>query len=241
MLKLYNELATDWYQLLTPLEEYLEEAEIYHALFQEKQKSVPLTILELGCGAGHIAFYMKQWYTLTLSDISENMLAISKKLNPECIHVLGDMKSLRLGKTFDAVFIHDAIMYMISEDDLKQALLTAFIHCKPGGLTLISPDYIKEIFKPGTDDGGSDANDRGLRYLEWKQDPDPEDSTFTVDYAYMMRNADGSVQVEHDHHVEGLFSETTWRSLLKEIGFEPIDTSPDSFDRVNFLAYKPLV
>ena len=109
-MKLYNELATDWYQLLTPLEDYLEEAKIYHALFQEKRRPVPLTVLELGCGAGHNAFYMKQWYALTLSDISENMLTISRKLNPECVHVLGDMKTLRLGETFDAIFIHDAIL-----------------------------------------------------------------------------------------------------------------------------------
>jgi hypothetical protein len=66
------------------------------------------------------------------------MLVISKKLNPECEHYLGDMKTLRLNKTFDAVFIHDAIMYMVSENELEQALLSAFIHCKAGGMALIT-------------------------------------------------------------------------------------------------------
>ncbi len=146
MTKLYNELATDWYQLLTPVSEYKEEADLYHQILEERQKPAPKTLLELGSGAGHNAYYMKQWYELTLSDISEDMLAISKRLNPECEHYIGDMKTLRLNKTFDAVFIHDAIMYMTSEEELEQALLTAFIHCKAGGMVLITPDFIKENF-----------------------------------------------------------------------------------------------
>lgn len=36
-----NELAEDWYQLFTPLNEYQEEADIYHHIFQDKQKSAP--------------------------------------------------------------------------------------------------------------------------------------------------------------------------------------------------------
>lgn len=209
MTKLYNELAIDWYQLLTPLSEYKEEAGLYYQILEERLKPPPSTILELGSGAGHNAYYMKQWYKLTLSDISEDMLVISKNLNPECEHHLGDMKTLRLNETFDAVFIHDAIMYMISEDELELALLTAFIHCKAGGMVLITPDYVKEHFNMLTDHGGSDENGRGLRYLEWMQDPDPNDCTYTVDYAYLMRDADGSIRMEHDHHVEGLFPEAT--------------------------------
>lgn len=182
---------------------------------------------------------MKQWYNLTLSDISEEMLVISKKLNPECEHHPGDMKTLRLNKTFDAVFIHDAIMYMVSENELEQALLTAFIHCKAGGMALITPDFVKENFNLLTDHGGSDESGRGLRYLEWKQDPDPNDCTYTVDYAYLMRDADGTIHVEHDHHVEGLFPEATWLILLKKVGFNPYSLPDTIFNRINFIAYKP--
>lgn len=119
---------------------------------------------------------------MTISDISENMLDISKKMNPDCVHFLGDKRNLRLNQTFDVVFIHDAIVYMISEDDLRLALQIAFVDCRPGGMVLISPDYIKETFKPAIDNGGSDGESRGLRYLEWTQDPDPDDCTYTVDY-----------------------------------------------------------
>ena len=238
MTKLYNELAQDWYQLLTPLYEYEEEAEIYHQIFKTKLKPDRKNILEFGSGAGHVAYYLKQWYTLFLSDLSEDMLAISRTVNPECEHFPGDMRTLRLGQTFDAVFIHDAIMYMTSQDELRQAFSTAFIHCKPGGFAFISPDYTKETFKPGTEHGGSDGSERGLRYLSWTYDPDTTDSTYTVDYAYLMRNADGSLNVEKDRHIEGLFSKKVWLDLLTAAGFEPHPMS-DSMGRINFLAYKP--
>ncbi|MBE7171199.1 MAG: class I SAM-dependent methyltransferase [Williamsia sp.] len=237
MLKLYNELATDWYELLTPLHGYEEEALAYHAVFQQSGEP-PHTILELGSGAGHNAFFMKQWYKLTLSDLSDDMLRISKRVNPDCEHHLGDMKTLRLGKTFDAVFIHDAIMYMVSEEELRQALQTAAVHCKRGGLILVSPDHTRENFESSTDHGGEDGKDnQSLRYLSWTYDPDPSDETYTVDYAYMLRDRKGEIRLIHDRHIEGLFPEKTWLALLQEVGF---DAKPiaDSFGRTNFLGVK---
>jgi trans-aconitate methyltransferase len=47
---------------------------------------------------------------LTPVDLSTEMLAISRTLNPECEHIAGDMRTSRLERRFDAVFIHDAIM-----------------------------------------------------------------------------------------------------------------------------------
>ena len=78
------------------------------------------------------------------------MLAESKKQNPELEHIEGDMRTLRLGKTFDGVLIHDAIMYMTSEEDLRAAFVTAYEHCKPGGVVVIAPDWVAETFRPQT-------------------------------------------------------------------------------------------
>ena len=80
---------------------------------------------------------------------------------------------------------------------------TAFVHCQPGGAALFAPDHVRENFQASTDHGGHDDGRRGLRYLEWTWDPDPSDSTYLVDYAYLLRDGDGSVQVEWDRHIEG--------------------------------------
>ena len=76
------------------------------------------------------------------------MLELSRGLNPGCEHLLGDMRTLRLGRTFDAVLIHDAVMYMTSEADLRAALETAFVHLRPGGAAVVAPDCVRETFRP---------------------------------------------------------------------------------------------
>jgi hypothetical protein len=104
---------------------------------------------------------------------------------------------------------------------VRQAIETAFVHCRPGGAALFAPDHVRENFKPSTDHGGHDNATHGLRYLEWTWDPNPEDDTYLVEYAYLLRTPDGAVRVEHDRHVEGLFSRHVWTRLLEEAGFEP--------------------
>lgn len=86
---------------------------------------------------------------------------------------------------------------------------------------LAAPDHVQENFRPSTDCGGHDGEREGLRYLEWSWDPDPTDTTYIVDYAYLLRESDGSVRVVHDRHTEGLFSRTDWLRLLSEARFQP--------------------
>jgi SAM-dependent methyltransferase len=181
----------------------------------------PVTVLELGSGGGNNASFMKSHFTMTLVDPSPGMLANSRALNPDCEHVQGDMRTVRLGRQFDAVFVHDAVMYMTTEDDLKAAVETAFVHCRPGGAALFAPDYVRETFEPSTEHGGHDGDGRAMRYMAWCWDPDPSDTTYTVDYSYLLRDRDGSVRVEHDRHIEGLFPREQWLRIMRDAGFEP--------------------
>jgi SAM-dependent methyltransferase len=216
--RLYRDFA-DWWPLLSAPQEYLEEAAEYTRLILD---AVPggREVLELGSGGGNNASHMKASFELTLVDLSPAMLEVSRRLNPECEHVQGDMRSVRLGRTFDAVFVHDAIAYMTTEEDLRGVFATAFEHCRPGGGALFVPDAVTETFEPATDHGGHDGADRSLRYLEWTWDPDPADTTCRMDLTYVFHEPDGSVHVELDEHLCGLFPRATWIGLIEEAGFE---------------------
>ena len=216
--KLYSELAA-WWPLLSPPEEYAEEAAFYGLVLEAYSRDPVRTLLELGSGGGSNASHLKRKFTLTLVDSAPEMLVVSRQLNPDCEHIEGDMRTLRLAREFDAVFIHDAICYMTTEDELAQAIATAYVHCRPGGVALFVPDHVRETFRESTDHGGVDGPDRALRYLEWTHDPDPADTMYTVDYAYVLRAADESVRVEHDRHIEGLFSRDVWLQLMTDAGF----------------------
>ena len=234
--KLYNELAP-WFHLLTAPEDYEEEAEIYRRILLEASAGEIRTLLELGSGGGNNASHLKRHFTMTLTDLSPGMIALSRTLNPDCEHLVGDMRTLRLGRLFDAVFVHDAVVYMVTEEDLKNVMETAYAHCRPGGVALFAPDHVRETFRPETSCGGHDGDGRGLRYLEWSWDPDPDDTTYLVDYAYLLHEEDGSVRVIQDRHVEGLFSRQVWLRLLQEVGFTPrrlvmdhSELEPDSYE-----------
>jgi SAM-dependent methyltransferase len=202
--------------------DYAEEAAFYFEAMQQASRTPIETMLELGAGGGNNAWHIKQRVqTLVLTDLSEGMLAHSRTLNPECEHHVGDMRTLRLNRQFDAVFVHDAISYLISEADVARAIETAHGHCRPGGVALFAPDHVRETFTAGTDCGGHDGPTRAMRYLEWSWDPDPSDTVCTTDYTFVLRESDGSIEVVHDRHIEGMFPRATWLRLFREAGFEP--------------------
>jgi SAM-dependent methyltransferase len=243
--RFYGELA-EWWPLISPPEEYVEEA-AFAAAVLGGSASIPVReVLELGSGGGHNAVHLKSRFDLTLVDLSEQMLAVSRRLNPECAHHQGDMRSVRLGRKFDAVFVHDAVDYMITEPDLALAMSTAFTHCRPGGVAVFVPDNTAATFSPGTDHGGIDGADgRGVRFLDWVWDPDPSDTWVQTEYAFLLRDSDGSVRMVHESHRTAVFSRDVWLRLLAETGFEPStvteETTEERTPRELFIGRRPLV
>lgn len=217
---LYGALA-GWFHLLTAPEDYAEEAAFYTRAILGASTPPARTVLEMGCGGGNNASHMKSDFTLTLTDISPEMLAVSWSINPECEHILGDMRSLRLGRTFDAVFVHDAASYLTSLDDLAKTMDTAWLHCRPGGAVLFAPDFLRETFREGTSHGGQDGAIRAMRYLEWTWDPDPSDDTYLADMVYLLRDEAGGVRVEMDRHRLGMLRRADWFGAMRTVGFQP--------------------
>ena len=219
--RLYHDLA-DWYPLLTPVGDYAEGAAFYRGLFEAHCRRPPRSLLDLGCGGGHNVAHLKATLSCTLVDLAPAMLGVSRRLNPECEHVEGDMRSVRLGRVFDCVLLHDAVSYMASRGDLARAVATAFAHTAPGGVAMFQPDFVSETFAPGTETGGSDANGRGLRYLEWRWGPKPSDETYVTDMAYLLRDEEGAARAVHDRHVMGLFPRAFWLETIAAAGFAPL-------------------
>jgi SAM-dependent methyltransferase len=234
--KLYEALA-EWWPLFSPAGDYEEEAASLRDLLRQACTPSPRTVVEFGSGGGSNAFHLKAHFTMTLVDAAPGMLAVSRTVNPECEHVLGDMRSVRLGRLFDAVFIHDAITYMTTEDDLRRAIEIAFLHCKLGGAAVLVPDFVREKFESSTEHGGRDSPERSLRYLEWTYDPDDTDTTYSSHFAFLLREGN-HVRVEHDQHCLGLFPRAEWLRLLAQAGFRPAVIT-DRYGRDIFVASKP--
>jgi SAM-dependent methyltransferase len=243
--RLYRDLA-DWWPLISPPHEYADEAAYLTAILSSTAAVPVHDVLDLGSGGGHVAMHLKARFTLTLVDISDDMLAVSQRLNPECPHVRGDMRTMRLPLTFDAVLVHDAIDYVTTQDDLALVIATAFAHCRPGGIAVFVPDYVKDDFRQltGGGGGGTDGTGRQATFEEKTWDPDLADDWVQADYEFSLREADGSVEVVKETHRLGAFGRDTWHRLLTEAGFA---LGPRAADRAFpgrrpanlFLAHRP--
>jgi SAM-dependent methyltransferase len=239
-MQMYSDLAP-WFHLLTHPSDYWDEAAFVSRVVDDVGDGESRTLLELGSGGGNNASHLKARFECTLTDISPEMLSLSRTLNPECEHLKGDMRIIRLGRTFDVVFIHDAISYLTTEDDLRAALETAAVHVRPAGLVILTPDATTEIFKPKTDHGGHDGEDgRSLRYLEWTHPA--AGTTYDVDYLIIARGPGDALQVVHDRHTLGLFPRDTWERLIADVGLELVDTTvenPYELEQAAFVARRP--
>jgi SAM-dependent methyltransferase len=206
--------------LWVSVDEYLEECEYFAGLLRECATREVLTLLDVGCGGGKSAFHLKKHFELTGVDISEAMLVNARRLNPDCEFLIGDMRTLDLGREFDAVDLNDSIGYMMTEDDLLSAFRTAHRHLRPAGAMVVMAEVTKETFRQNkTTVFMSEAEDLEITVIENNYDPDPDDTTYETTFVYLLRES-GKLRIEHDHHIVGIFSIDVWRKLLKDAGFE---------------------
>jgi SAM-dependent methyltransferase len=239
--RLYTELA-GWWPLISPPSEYAGDAAVIEREFATAAQPVR-SLLDLGSGGGHLSRHLDRDRSVTLVDISADMLAVSRRLNPHCRHVLGDMRTIRLGRTFDAVLAHDAVDYVTSPDDLALLIGTAAAHCRPGGVAVFAPDHTAETFRPGTGAGGGhDDSGRQASFTERTTDPDPADDWILAEYEFTLRDADGTVTVVPETHRLGSFGRNTWLQLLAVAGFavtvRPL-SAPGRPPRVLFVGHMP--
>jgi len=217
--RLYGDLAWTW-PIISAAETYVEESERFAALLREHSPRDVTTVLNLGCGGGHNDWTLKRHFRVTGVDVSEEMIALARRCNPEVEYRVGDMRTLRLDETFDAVVIFDSIDYMLTESDLRAAFETAFHHLAPGGVFVTYQEIIPETFKQNrVEHQVSRRGEEELVFIENYYDPDRSDTTIEGVFVYLIRRG-GELHIETDRHLCGIFPTDTWRRLLGDVGFE---------------------
>lgn len=217
--RMYGDLSWMW-PIISPPEHYVEEAQQFVDMVRKFSKIEPETLLDIGCGGGHVSHNLNEHFDVIGVDLSENMLALARKLNPDIEHHLGDMREIRLDRKFDVVIIADAICYMLTEDDLKAAFVTAYEHLKPGGVFCTYAEKTTESFQQNEVAYSiHKKDDIEITFIENNFDPDTTDSTYEYLAIFVIRSK-GKLDVQTDKHISGLFSLDTWPRLLREVGFE---------------------
>jgi len=198
----YNDLA--WTEpIVAPPEEYTEETELFTKVIKEHSKIEAKTLLHLGCGAGGNDYTFKKHFKVIGVDISENMLEIARRLNPEVIYYRGDMRSIELGECYDAVAVPDSIGYMTTEKELRRAIITGQKHLKPGGVLLIVAN-IREEFRENNFVYTGTKGDIEITVFENNHILEPAGTTYEATLIYLIRRK-GKLEIITDCHKIGIF------------------------------------
>ncbi|MCC6142459.1 MAG: class I SAM-dependent methyltransferase [Candidatus Hydrogenedentes bacterium] len=223
--RLYGELAHLW-PALSPPEDYDYEATLWrdHLLRlmpKVKQKGVPQEkkrILALGIGGGHLVSHFADEFNIDGVDLSPEMMRHARRLLKGSGFFVGDMRNVRLNNVYDAVLLHDAADYLLTEDDIYDTAMTAAAHLEKGGHFLVAPDYVKESFRDGSTSQHQHMY-RGdqMTYFEYVWDPDPKDNTIEAVMVFVHRSG-RQVKLEEDRHTWGCFPIKVWKSVLREAG-----------------------
>lgn len=217
--RMYTEFAAYWTLVSDPAD-YAEEAGYWRNALRTRLGPGRHEILELGVGGGNNLSHLTDEFEAVAADVSPQMIEQARKLNPDVEFHVGDMRTLRLGRTFKAVIIHDAIDYILSEDDLRATFATAAAHLDPGGVFITVPDWVRDTFHDPVVTTGTNCDDKTIfTHIEYYYDPDPTDTTIECLMWLLIREG-GRLRVEQDHHVMGLFPMETWLTLMEGAGFE---------------------
>ena len=213
----YNELAWTEDFLADPAD-YEVEVGQYVQLINNTAKEPVHKILHLGSGAGGHDRFFKKHYQVTGVDISIGMLDKAKMTNPDIEYLDGDMRTIRLDRRFDCVVIPDSIDYMVSLDDLKQAIQTAAIHLKPGGVLLIV-GKTAETFQNNNFAYTGEKDDMHVTLLENNYINPYVPNTYEITMVYLIRQQ-GKLKIYTEESVAGLFPRAIWDEVLRDAGFE---------------------
>ncbi|MFP4111692.1 MAG: class I SAM-dependent DNA methyltransferase [Candidatus Woesearchaeota archaeon] len=213
----YNELA--WTEdFLADSKKYKDEVNKYVGLINDTAEKPINTVLHLGCGSGGHDFHFKKYYKITGVDLSTGMLEKAKKTNPEIEYLEGDMRTIRLNRQFDCVIIPDSIDYMVSLDDLKQAIQTSAVHLKPGGVLMIV-GKTKETFHNNNFAYTGEKGKTQVTVIENNYVNPFVPNTYEITLLYLIRK-NGKLSKYIEESKAGLFPEKIWDNVLKNAGFK---------------------
>ena len=216
----YHELA--WIEpIIAPPEEYSAETERLCKIVKEFSRNEVKTLLHLGCGAGGNDFTFKKHFKTTGVDISNEMLVMARRLNPEVLYINGDMRDIQLGERFDAVAIPDSIGYMTTTTDLQRVLDCAFRHLNHNG-TLMVIATTSNQFRENNFVYTGTRGDIEVSIFENNYITNRQRTKYEATLVYLVRNK-GKLEIYTDCHELGIITLRVWLKLLDEAGFVDID------------------
>jgi SAM-dependent methyltransferase len=139
----------------TGIKDYPAEAAELDRLIKESCPTAR-TLLDVACGTGAHLAELSHRYEVEGADLSPAMLAVARGRLPGIPLHQADMRTLDLGRSFDAVIcLFSSIGYVTDPSEMRSTVARLAAHVAPGGVLILDgwvrPDEWRESFRPEPD------------------------------------------------------------------------------------------
>ncbi len=180
------------------------------------------TLLDVACGTGlHLQHMLAHGYTVEGVDLSPAMVTVARGRLPGIAVAIADMRTLNLGRRFDAVTcLFSAIGYQLEYHGMREAFAAMAEHLNPGGVLVVDgwirPDSWRPTAIPRVESADSE-NIRVVRMAKYWR----EGMITRIDMHYLVANGDG-VQYFVERHELAMNSTEAYSEAARAAGLEVI-------------------
>jgi len=190
-------------------------------------------LLDVGCGTGKSFLPMlERGWEVTACDISAAMVGLARAKAGDAVRLsVQDMRSLPVLGEFDLVWsLDDAVNYLLSGDELEEALSGMRANLAPGGLLMFDVNCL-EAYR--TFFAEEQELVRGGRRLIWRGQGSGDAEPGAIGEAQLeVESGEGAEPVETHIHRQRHFPEAEVRERLAAAGLECLDVYGHGFDAV---------
>jgi SAM-dependent methyltransferase len=205
-----------YYDAIYSWKDYAQEAAQVKRVVAEYKRSDGTALLDVACGTGGHAPYLRDGFVYEGLDLDPGMLAVARERFPDVRFHEGDMVDFALGRQFDVVTcLFSSIASIRTEPRLRQAIATMAGHLRPGGVLLVGAFFSPHEWIPGHPHAlFVDQPDLKLARMNVSG---VEGNVAILDFHYLVATQDGIEQFT-EHHELGLFTADEYLAAFEQAG-----------------------
>jgi ubiquinone/menaquinone biosynthesis C-methylase UbiE len=129
----------EFYDKIYSFKDYEDEARKLCSLIQRESPSAH-TILDVACGTAAHGLILSRKFAVDGLDLQPEFVEVARKKLPKGSFIVADMRAFDMEKHYDVVqCLFSSIGYLLSGDDVVQALSCFKRHLNPGGVIFVEP------------------------------------------------------------------------------------------------------
>jgi ubiquinone/menaquinone biosynthesis C-methylase UbiE len=214
---LYRKFAK-YYDKIYSVKDYEEEVEFIKWAAGTHRQSRGRELLDVPCGTGNHAALLKDDFSITGMDKSNDMLKIARKKVKGAEFLKGDMEGMDLRRRFDLIIcMFGSINYSVTYEELERVLKRFRKHLKKGGVLIFDLGFNRENWIERYVNIDTLVED-DLELARISQSHSRGD-IFDMNFIFLVKEK-GKLDFMIDQHKLGIFEISRVRRLMNKVGFK---------------------